>query len=502
MIERRKIALLCVLLPLAAVLSAQPYERIERRNFWNAGANAAGLRTDSVTVSYAELYGRSTQGEFRDTYQAREAWSAGAVAKTIAHRERYSMAGAFSFDHTSGREMCGSMFIRPGFYPVDVLEFTPGRKDLQTYSFTGGIAADAAPRWRLGGKMEFLAANCAKRKDLRHTNYRLEMKVAPGVMYHKGRTALGLAYVFGKNSESVRAEEVGSTVGTYYAFLDKGLMYGAYEDWEGSGVHLKESGVDGFPVKETMHGVSVQVQQGGLYVDAEYLRSVGSAGEKQTVWFEFSAHRVSSHVGYRFRRGEVWHYLRAEFSWSRQVNDENVLGRETAGGVTVTRVYGSNRIFERRLLRVNPEYEAVFPKGEVRLGAEVSSLRRLATQMFPYGTLQTMTLYRGYVCGERRVGRFDLKGYAAFASGSRTERELEAATETEPGDPPYRLTEYLDWQDEYLSASRVSVGVGVRYRIPRGVYAELGATFVHGFGLRFVGGANRWAETLKVGYVF
>ena len=55
MIERRKIALLCALLPLAAVLSAQPYEGIGRRNFWNAGVNAAGLRMDRVTGSYAGL---------------------------------------------------------------------------------------------------------------------------------------------------------------------------------------------------------------------------------------------------------------------------------------------------------------------------------------------------------------------------------------------------------------------------------------------------------------
>ena len=54
--------------------------------------------------------------------------------------------------------MSGSMFIHPGFYPVDILEFTPGRKDLQTYSFMGGIATNLNPNWRLGGKIDFASA--------------------------------------------------------------------------------------------------------------------------------------------------------------------------------------------------------------------------------------------------------------------------------------------------------------------------------------------------------
>ena len=36
-------------------VAGQPYDRIERRNFWNSGSNINGLRTDSVTVSFAQL---------------------------------------------------------------------------------------------------------------------------------------------------------------------------------------------------------------------------------------------------------------------------------------------------------------------------------------------------------------------------------------------------------------------------------------------------------------
>lgn len=110
----------------------------------------------------------------------------------------------------------------------------------------GGIAADAGTNWRIGGKIDFTSANYSKRKDLRHTNYRLDLKVAPGIMYHSDHYAIGFSYIFSKNSESVSAEEIGTAATPYYAFLDKGLMYGAYEAWSGSGIHLSESGINGF----------------------------------------------------------------------------------------------------------------------------------------------------------------------------------------------------------------------------------------------------------------
>lgn len=56
----------CMLLCIAAVSSAQTYDVIERRNSWNAGTNVTGIMMDSVTVSYAELYGKNNHGDFRN----------------------------------------------------------------------------------------------------------------------------------------------------------------------------------------------------------------------------------------------------------------------------------------------------------------------------------------------------------------------------------------------------------------------------------------------------
>ena len=121
------------ILCLTSGVSAQTYDIIERRNSWNAGTNVTGIMMDSISASYAELYGKNNHGDFRNYYEAKEAWSAGAVAKSITHLKGYSLTGSFSFDHTSGKDMSGSMFIHPGFYPVDLLESHP---DVKTCKLT------------------------------------------------------------------------------------------------------------------------------------------------------------------------------------------------------------------------------------------------------------------------------------------------------------------------------------------------------------------------------
>ena len=420
-------------------VSAQTYDIIERRNSWNAGENVTGIRMDSISSSYAELYGKNNHGDFYHSYEAEKSWNAGAIAKSITHLKGYSLTGSFSFNHTSGKDMSGSMFIQPGFYPVDILEFTPGRKNLQRYAFMGGIASDIAPNWRLGGKIDFAASNYSKRKDLRHTNYRLDLKVAPSVMYHSGDLAIGFSYMFSKNSESVKAEVIGTTENSYNAFLDKGLMYGAYEAWDGSGIHLSESGINGFPIKELSNGGALQLQWKRFYGDIEYTYSSGSAGERDAIWFKFPTHRIASHLSYHFKQGKKEHFLRLNLQWSHLVNNENVINKETVNGITTTYINGSNRIFERDAFSVHPEYEFISPRTEVRLGTHISTFKRLTTQMYPYVASEKMLCTQTYVSSVFHIGKFDLKAAASFAIGNSTEKSRVITTDTEPGDPPYRL---------------------------------------------------------------
>lgn len=500
--KARHILTICILLCSLAV-SAQDYERVFRRNFWNNSRNISGVRQDTISRSYAEIYGRYESGEYRDTWQAEDSWSAGAVTASIRHLDKISLAGAFSFEQTEGYGMCGSMFIDPGFYPVDILEFTPGRKTLQTYAFDGGISYDASRHWRIGAWVDFESANFAKRKDLRHTNWKLDLDVAPGFMYHNGDFAIGAVYLFSKTSESIYAEQVGTAESSYYAFLDKGLMYGIHSVWTGSGLHLDEAGVNRFPVKEFSNGAAVQIQYGGFFAEAEYLGTRGIIGEKEYIWFRFPGNSASAKVAYRHIGERYQHFARLGFSWKEQALDERVLEKVTTNGITSVLDHGANRIFTKGVWSLTPEYEFVSERAEISVSADIRRNAGLSSQMYPYMYERSIDTCRGDIKAKVHLGRFTPGAALGYKTGRVVEKERLAADNTGVQSVPFRLQEWYDRSMEYATSDRISADLSLRYSFPKGLYLEAGGSLVHGFGLRYIsGGADRFGGTLKIGYDF
>lgn len=494
--------LLLGLLLCGAVVSAQNYERVLRNNLWNDSHNITGVRQDTVSRSYAEVFGKYEGGEFRDTWQAANGWSAGAVTASIRHLERMTLKGSFSFTHTEGYDMCGSMFIRPGLYPVDILEFTPGRKTLQTYEFDGGLSYDLTSSWRIGAKMDFESANIAKRKDLRHDNKRLDMTVSPGIMYHNGDFAIGANYVFRKTSETIDAEQVGISESSYYAFLDKGQMYGVYSIWTGNGVHLDEAGVNGFPVKDFSNGAALQVQYKGLFAEAEYSRTSGKVGEKEYIWFLFPGNSVNARIGYRYADADVSHYARLGFSCIGRSLDESVLDKVSENGVTTVVNHGTNRISSERGWVIMPEYEFVSDKFEILAAAEVGVMEKMASQMYPYVYGQSLLDYGADIRAKVYQGPFEIGAGFGCAGGRLTEEEWISSTESGVQNTPYRLYGWYERHMEYLTSFRINAGLSLRWNFNRGLYAEADAGWTHAFGLEHISGHDRIAASLRIGYNF
>ena len=261
--NRRILTCLATLL-VTALSQAQTYDQAWHSNPWNDGKGATGIRLSEASGAYAESYGSFITGGLRSASEAASAWTAGVKTAAVRHFARFSAAGSFGYEQMWGEDMCGSMLVRPGFYPVDIYEFTPGSKVRQTYDMTGDLSIDLSPSWRAGVGTRFTSANYAKRKDLRHTTYLLDLALQPGIQYHRGRFAVALNYILSKNGETVRAEQVGTKVASYDAFLDKGLYYGTGQLWTGSGIHLDEAGVSGFPLSEWLQGGSLQLSRDGL----------------------------------------------------------------------------------------------------------------------------------------------------------------------------------------------------------------------------------------------
>ena len=483
-------------------LSAQTFESVLRRNFWNTSENVTGIRQDSLSRSYAEVFGGYGTGGFRDTWQPEEGWNAGAQTESIRHFERMSMIGSFSFEQNEYYGMCGSMFIDPGYYPIDVLEFTPGRKTLQTYTFTGGISYDVAPGWRIGAKMDFKSANIAKRKDLRYSNWKLDMGVAPGFMYSSGSYSIGAAAFFGKNTETIDAEQIGTAESSYYAFFDKGLMYGTRQVWTGSGVYLDESGVNGLPVKEGLYGGSLQFQRGNFYADLDIVASEGSVGEKEYVWFDFSGIRYGASLQYKKESRSSDHYFRMRLALKNQILNERVLEKDSENGVIVVTYHGSNRILSRETVSFAPEYEFVNDRMELLASVTISTDNGLASQMYPYVSGRSLGRYDAGIDALFHVGKFDFGASLGYGFGSLSEVDYVVDSDQEVQTAPYRLQNWYDRQMEYLTAHRLEAGLSVRWNFTKGMYLKAAGEWMHGFNLVHLSSPDCIGATLTIGYEF
>lgn len=479
------------------------HEKVLRRNFWQDFSNPVGIRQDTTVARSADasLKAEMEAGGFHRTWEADMPWNVGAGASALVHLKKFSMQGSFSFQQMQGSNMCGSIFVNPGFYPIDVLEFTPGRKIRQTYAFDGAISVDIAPEWRIGAGMDFTSANYAKRKDLRHSNYMLDMTLSPGVIWHHGKWAVGLNAILRKTSDTPVAKQIG-TKETYDAFLDKGLMFGKLESWQGSGIHLDEAGVNGLPLMNMYYGAAAQMQYGNMFMGLDYRYGSGKAGEKQFVWYRFPSHNIRLFLGESWETGEMEHSLRVDLAYSELTNSETVIERQTEGGVTQVIEHGSNQILFRQAEELEVEYGLEVGKNEFEIGAGLEEELSTASQMYPFVAEENLVCWNVKAAYTRRISRFDLSFGLGYIDGLVRENEREVAENSGVSTEPYRLTEWYEKSIEYNTASRMCAGLSVGCDIWKGIYIKLNADYTHAFGIKLLPGADRFAGNLTFGYKF
>jgi hypothetical protein len=484
---------------------------LSAQQLWREGGNASGLALSGQDQAEARLYGRYTSGGFKTPSEGASLWGTGAAAAAESHFKDLVLAGRFSFDLVSGKDMYGSMFTRPGYYPVDVLEFTPGQKVKQTYGIGGSLAWMNGSRWIPGASLRFEGVNYAKRKDIRHTTYRQEVEVVPSLLYRGDGWAAGATFRWDKTSEFIQAEQIGSaTSDSYYAFLDKGLRYGAYQVWDGSGIHLKEAGVDRLPVKEITYGAGLQASLGDfLYGQAEYRVSRGEAGEKGYTWFRFPGRALDALLAGSFRGGDGRHTILLHYGWQRKENWETVLEKVTAGGVTTPVEYGSNPVFRQEILSAEPSYRFEAESGwEVSACAEVTFNHRLSTVLYPFGDDDSVTHLTSRIETKIPWGRFTLGAGLLLRNvlGSHTHTLTNTDESLGVSTEPFRLDDFYEKELEAADAARIGGKLSLRYSIPlRGgnpLFLEAGCDFVHAFRVERLEGRNRQVTQLTIGYLF
>lgn len=484
-----------------SVAQGQSFEQQANRNPWNGGINRAGLRSDSLSLSYAEVWGEMARGGMTNHSEASESYAAGVRTESIRHFEKLSFAGGFGFDYFDGREMWGSMSMRPGYWPVDIYEYTPGRKIREYYSFEGGLSADLSEAWRAGLWAEFAAGNYAKRKDLRHKNTSLDLSVAPSVQWHHKGWALGAAYLYEKHSERIEAEEIGSTPDSYLAFLDKGLFYGVESLWTSNEIHLDESGISAFPIKKQLHGAALDLQAGEWYGEVRYRHTTGDSGEKGSIWHQFAGDDIKGRIRWQHtsRRGDL-HRVEGTILWEGLQNQETILQTKTEGGVTIATLYGSRPIYEKRGIRSSLSYTWQRGASFVEVGVEHLLQREGSSLLYPMLYHHTLHHDGLWVEGCWALKRVELSAALRGDWGNLSEVELRSGEQLPTTAYPKRQQELYDWQSEYMTALRMGARIGLRVWMGKGFYADLTARYAHGFGLQYIPQPNRVELRLAAGY--
>ena len=472
------------------------------------GAQDIGLlrqgEPESGSQGAASLYGGFEEGGYKPAFQASSLWKAGASASGTLHGETTSWMGSFGFEQVNGKEMFTSMFLEPGYFPVDVLEFTPGDKTRQTYRLSGGFSSDVGIEgWAVGAKGSYSAANYAKRKDIRHTTYGMSLRLEPTISYHNNGGALSFSYVFRKRTESIDAEQVGSaTDESYYAFLDKGMRYGTYQVWDGDGLHLDEAGVGVFPVKEYANGFAYVVDWTMIGVGMEMLWKHGTVGEKGYDWFRYPGFEMKMFLERKWSRQN----LRLEMTLQDDQLREAVLDKVSSGGVTTPVVYGYNAVSDRIWSSLDLTYGLRFSRGYLKriqavlhggIWDETSYL------MYPYTDETERYNATATLVAAFAFGRWDLGLRANGGIGGWKEQGLQGGTE-DVLSAPYRLQYDWDRKMEYFSTPKVGAGLTLSYHLKavQGVYVQAEGTWLHGFDVVLLPGTERWSTTMKIGYDF
>lgn len=496
-----------LLLTVGAVLCALP---LSAQEVWREGRNIAGLSFYEGMEGQVEVGGSFTSGGFKLPSDASKLWQAGVNAQAESHYKDIVFVGAFQFDVKHGEGMMGSMFTTPDFYPIDVLEFTPGPKTRQTYGVGGGMVWITRSRWVPGFTLQFQGINYSKRKDLRHTTYRQEVNFAPSLLYKGDRWNIGTTLILDNNSEFIQAEQLGTaTADTYNAFLDKGKRYGVFEAWDGSGIHLKDPGVDRLAVNQKIWGLALQTSlEETVYADVEYRHSHGQVGEKGYTWFRFP--------GQGFRAKALWnvtgkkglHTLRADMNWDGLDNYESVIDRVSAGGVTTPVEYANNRIYIKRCMELGPSYSYESHSGwKVGAAASVNMEADRGTYMYPYLDLDASTVLNLALSGEVPLGPFTLTAEMTFRTELAERHEVIDLEQVDASvvTVPFRLVDWWDLEEEFNDVTCLSGTLNIRYDFTirkQPLYVEAGCTTFHGFGVVLLPGSNRQTTHLTIGYKF
>jgi len=271
------------LLPLHAQdsLLLRDYSYVKTLDPWLTQQNAAGLSRYAMrSIANADVSLSYGGGHLTPSYGSPSVLGVTAAIESFYRlTPRAVVYGAISYDNHSGSDMTGSAFMHlpatngqwskvngqwsmaNSHYPFDIVEDSltnAGRKHRDTYRLTGAFAYRVSDGFAVGARLDYLAANYAKYKDLRHQNKLNDLTATAGLLVTPlSWLSAGADYSYHRQTESLQFSMNGKSEKVYKSLIDYGAGLGLVEQFGNEGYTDKSREI---PLFEDCHGGSLQLE--------------------------------------------------------------------------------------------------------------------------------------------------------------------------------------------------------------------------------------------------
>ena len=427
------------------------------------------MNLDSVANrSVAAVWGGIEEGGFRPTYAAALQWTAGAEAQTVRHGKFTSWTGSISFEQMMGNKMGSSMFLEPGYFPLDIVETVKGTKSRQTFKMEAAFLTDFGYEWAAGMKASLKGINVSKKQEIPHSGFGLDLLLEPVLTYvMDDDMGLVSSYHIRLRTENYKVQASGEA----QPFLDLGMRYGSYEE-----------GLSPFPVMEFAHGFNELLYNPELSVGLEITWKRGMAGEDYTR-FKFPGSTLKAFVEQKFLADEMDHVYSVSYQRQRDQLREDV-----------------QALSDRRGRNLDLKYEARFLGGVVKsVGIDLDG-NQWTERFLKSPIYDSNKWYDGAATflASFSYGSIDLDVNMLAAKGwwkGRAKADEAVNGETWLGDDWFRNM-------DYRTAPRIGMGGTLTVRATDALFVQLYAYWHHALKVTRLPGMNREIATLKVGYKF
>lgn len=460
-------------------------ENLKYTNAWLSSGHVLGLHALPVSkLAVAEVYGGKTKGGFVNYFESDNRYLAGAKVESFQKfNSKVAFQGKVAYETERGKNMGGSSFIDPYKYPLDLVEYsdsTAGDKKIERYNLTGGVTTKLGQRWKIGGKVDYEAANYSKFKDLRHTNRLLQLDANASVGYTvKDQLEVGLGYGYARRIESIKYKTYGNTDRQYLTLISFGSFYGMLELHDDKGYTSSQETNPQYDVRHNLSGlVHVKLGQNFQWFNAfTFGKRNGYFGKKGTssiVYTEHEGSQLEYHGVGVLKQARSLHHFDVRLSNQSLENMQNIYRLETQPGATTTVVYyGKTKVLDQDMIQASFNYTGHFgnygltPRWILKTGVNYGS-RTQQVSLYPFFRKQEINNYailgslgRNIVSGE---GLFTLTAGTLFGSGGgNIKRDGLFATPSTSQSEPASRDAYLNREFEYLTASRMENTLGLRY---------------------------------------